>query len=142
MCFLFYRHQRTEDLVQLATKKNFQLLYGTLIKNIKSYPPTGHTTSIDLAFPALSPDEYRHLDPNDPSNLFRLGRWYESREYQDQANEALVLSKQYTSVIEDVNDTVNNGFKSFCIDYKNLDLQLYNIPLFGKTFDKFCENII
>lgn len=61
----------------------------------------------------------------------------------DQANEALVLSKQYTSVIEDVNNTVNNGFKIFCIDYKNIDLNpLYDTTVFGKTFDKFCENII
>jgi hypothetical protein len=79
----------TDELVQIARKYEIKLIFSTLIRNIRDYPPRKYDGTIDLAFPPMSPQEYKsHKEDQkkDQSNMWRLARWYDNNGNKEKAN--------------------------------------------------------
>ena len=79
----------TDDLVRTSKKNKVKLIFSTLVKNIRDYPPHYYEGPIDEAFSPLLPGTYKSMneqEKNEPANIYRLARWYDQNENVLKAN--------------------------------------------------------
>jgi hypothetical protein len=72
----------TDQLSELALENGFRLIFGTLIRNIRDYPPSGYDGKLDDTFSPLPEEEYARMRPDqkaNTNNIYRLARWYSNR---------------------------------------------------------------